>query len=85
MQLRRCGEVAASAARVPVVLRQIDRAYQGQELHLDMDNYATHKTAEVRQRLESHPRLHVHFTPASGSWLTLVEVWFGIIDRQANK
>lgn len=66
-------------------LRQIDRACPGQELHLVMDNYATHKTAEVRQWLDEHPRFHVHFTPTSGSWLNLVEVWFGIIDRQAIK
>lgn len=66
-------------------LRQIDRAYPGQELHLVMDNYATHKTADVRQWLEAHPRFHIHFTPKSGSWMNLVKVWFGIIDRQAIK
>ena len=48
-----------------------------------MDNYATHKTPEVKAWLGAHPRFHVHFTPTSGSWLNLVEVWFGIIDRQA--
>ncbi|UQE74021.1 IS630 family transposase [Gordonia sp. PP30] len=64
-------------------LRQIDRTYPGQELHLVMDNYATHKKAEVRDWLVQHPNMHVHFTPTSGSWLNLVEVWFGIIDRQA--
>ena len=64
-------------------LRQIDRAYPGQQLHLVMDNYATHKTPEVKDWLKEHPRFHVHFTPTSGSWLNLVEVWFGIIDRQA--
>ncbi|MBM7369549.1 IS630 family transposase [Gordonia hydrophobica] len=64
-------------------LRQIDRTYGDQELHLVMDNYATHKKAEVRDWLAEHPNMHVHFTPTSGSWLNLVEVWFGIIDRQA--
>lgn len=64
-------------------LRQLDRAYPEQELHLVMDNYATHKTPEVKDWLEKHPRFHVHFTPTSGSWLNLVEVWFGIIDKQA--
>lgn len=64
-------------------LRQIDRAYPQQELHLVMDNYATHKTPEVKAWLEAHPRFRVHFTPTSGSWLNLVEIWFGIIDRQA--
>lgn len=64
-------------------LRQINRTYPNQELHLVMDNYATHKKKEVRTWLEAHPKFHVHFTPTSGSWLNLVEVWFGIIDRQA--
>jgi len=48
-----------------------------------MDNYATHKRREVKAWLAANPRIHVHFTPTSGSWLNLVEVWFGIIDRQA--
>ena len=64
-------------------LRQLDRAYPERDLHLVMDNYATHKTPEVKTWLEKRPRFHVHFTPTSGSWLNLVEVWFGIIDRQA--
>ncbi len=64
-------------------LKQVARAYPEQELHLVMDNYATHKTAEVRTWLERNPRFHVHFTPTSASWLNLVEVWFGIIERQA--
>ncbi len=64
-------------------LRQLERAYPEQELHLVMDNYATHKTPEVRAWLDKHPRFHPHFTPTSGSWLNLVEVWFGIIDKQA--
>ena len=64
-------------------LKQVARAYPAGELHLVMDNYATHKKAEVRRWLEANPRIHVHFTPTSGSWLNLIEVWFGIIDRQA--
>ncbi|WP_442778940.1 IS630 family transposase [Dietzia sp. SL131] len=64
-------------------LRQLDRAYPEVDLHLVMDNYATHKTPAVKVWLAQHPRFHVHFTPTSGSWLNLVEVWFGIIDRQA--
>ena len=72
-------------------LKQVARAYPADvdehgrpiELHLIMDNYATHKRVEVRDWLAANPRIHVHFTPTSGSWLNLVEVWFGIIDRQA--
>jgi transposase len=68
-------------------LKHLARAYpdrgDGVELHLVMDNYATHKRVEVRDWLAANPRIHVHFTPTSGSWLNLVEVWFGIIERQA--
>lgn len=68
-------------------LKQVARAYPddgtGQELHLVMDNYAAHKRVEVRDWLAKNPRIHVHFTPTSGSWLNLVEVWFSIIERQA--
>ena len=68
-------------------LKHVARAYpdrgDGVQLHLVMDNYATHKRVEVRDWLAANPRIHVHFTPTSGSWLNLVEVWFGIIERQA--
>jgi transposase len=64
-------------------LKHIARAYPDRELHLVMDNYAAHKRIEVRDWLTANPRIHIHFTPTSGSWLNLVEVWFGIIERQA--
>ena len=64
-------------------LKQVARAYPDQELHLVMDNYAAHKQVEIRDWLTANPRVHVHFTPTSGSWLNLVEVWFSIIERQA--
>jgi transposase len=64
-------------------LKHVARAYPDRELHLVMDNYATHKRVEIRDWLAANPRVHVHFTPTSGSWLNLVEVWFGIIERQA--
>src|SRR5690606_22340266 len=57
--------------------------YPDQELHLVMDSHATHKTPEVKHWLARHNNFHVHFTPTSASWLNLVEVWFGITDRQA--
>jgi transposase len=64
-------------------LKHLARAYPGQELHLVMDNYAAHKRIEIRDWLADNPRVHVHFTPTSASWLNLVEIWFGIIERQA--
>ena len=50
-------------------LKHVARAYPSQELHLVMDNYAAHKRVEVRDWLAANPRIHVHFTPTSGSWL----------------
>jgi transposase len=64
-------------------LRQVTRAYPGVELHLVMDNYAAHKHPAVRAWLAVNPRVKVHFTPTSASWLNLVECWFSIIERQA--
>jgi hypothetical protein len=48
-----------------------------------MDNYAAHKRVEICDWLAANPRVHVHFTPTSATWMNLVEVWFGIIERQA--
>ena len=45
-------------------------------LHLIVDNYGTHKHRRVTQWLRRHPRVHLHFTPTSSSWLNLVERWF---------
>jgi transposase len=64
-------------------LRQVARAYPSGELHLVMDNYAAHKTPEIRAWLQANPRVVVHFTPTHASWMNLVEVWFGIVERQA--
>ena len=49
------------------------------EVHLILDNYITHKTRLVHDWLVQHPRYHLHFTPTSGSWLNLVESWFGVL------
>ncbi len=48
-------------------LKQVARAYPDQELHLVMDNYAVHKTPEVKAWLAENPRFQVHFTPTSAS------------------
>lgn len=53
------------------------------DIHLVLDNYATHKHARVRRWLAEHERYHVHFTPTYASWLNQVEIWFGIITRKA--
>ena len=64
-------------------LKQVARAYPDGELHVVVDNYATHKHPDVKAWLAKNPRITLHFTPTSGSWLNLVEVFFGIITRQA--
>ncbi|NJD27936.1 MAG: IS630 family transposase [Chloroflexi bacterium] len=64
-------------------LKRVARAYPRRELHVVLDNYHTHKHPDVEAWLEKHPRVTLHFTPTSGSWLNLVEVFFGIITRQA--
>jgi transposase len=58
-------------------LRTLDRAFPAEfDLHLIVDNYRTHKHANVNAWLAKHPRFHLHFTPTSSSWLNLVERWF---------
>jgi transposase len=57
----------------------------GRELHLIVDNYATHKHPKVRAWLERHPRFHFHFTPTSASWLNAVEGFFAKLTRQRLK
>ena len=65
-------------------LRQIDRATPKRlDLHLVIDNYATHKHPKVKAWLARHPRFHLHFTPTSASWLNLVERFFGLITEDA--
>src|SRR6266498_1834518 len=67
----------------PQFLRQVAKAYPRVPLHLACDNYGTHAHPDVRAWLARHPRITLHFTPTSGSWLNLVEVFFSVITRQA--
>ena len=55
------------------------------DIHLVLDNYATHKTPAIKTWLAKHPRFHLHFTPTSGSWLNLVERWFGELTMKKIK
>ena len=52
------------------------------DLHLIVDNYATHKTEAVKGWLKRHKRFHLHFTPTSASWLNMVERFFAEITRE---
>jgi transposase len=64
-------------------LKLVARTYPRIRLHVVVDNYATHKHPEVQRWLARHPRITLHFTPTSASWLNMVEIFFGIITRQA--
>jgi transposase len=52
------------------------------DVHLVMDNYATHKTPLIRNWLAKRPRWHVHLTPTSSSWLNQVERFFALITER---
>ena len=49
------------------------------DIHLICDNYGTHKHPVIKTWLDSHPRVHLHFTPTYSSWLNLVERFFGYV------
>ncbi len=67
-------------------LRTINRAVPADlQVHLILDNYATHKHPNVKTWLAKHPRFHLHFTPTSSSWLNMVERWFGKLDDKATR
>jgi transposase len=66
-------------------LEEVDAKLQrdpGVEVHLVLDNYATHKTPAVKRWFLRHPEYHLHFTPTSSSWLNQVERFFGEITEK---
>ncbi len=64
-------------------LNQVIRRYPHQEIHVIMDNLSTHAGDEIDQWQEKHPQVEFHYTPTGSSWMNQVEIWFGIITRQA--
>jgi transposase len=66
-----------------VFLKQVARAWPRRELHVVVDNASTHNHAEVIAWLAKHPRVQLHFTPTSASWMNQVETFFGLLTRQA--
>ncbi len=65
-------------------LRTIEREVpKGLQIHLILDNYSTHKHQNVKKWLAKHPRFHLHFTPTWGSWVNLVERFFGKLTDKA--
>jgi putative transposase len=64
-------------------LRRLDACIpQEFDVHLIVDNYATHKHPKVRTWLAQRPRYHIHYTPTYSSWLNQVERWFGLITQR---
>ncbi len=64
-------------------LKEIDtRVPDGIDIHIVMDNYATHKTPKIKAWLARRPHYHVHFTPTSASWINQVERWFAELLRK---
>ena len=65
-------------------LRTIDREVPKRlQIHLILDNYATHKHPKVKAWLAKHPRFHLHFTPTSSSWVNMVEGFFSKLTNKA--
>ncbi len=65
-------------------LKKVDQQTDPQlDLHVIVDNYATHKHETVKKWLKRHPRVTLHFIPTSSSWLNLVERFFGLITEKA--
>jgi putative transposase len=65
-------------------LRSLDACVPAElDVHLVVDNYATHKHPKVRAWLAQRPRFHMHYTPTYSSWLNQVERWFGLITQRA--
>ena len=68
-------------------LDAIDAAVQADlDIHLVMDNYATHKAPAIKAWFAKRPRYHLHFTPTYASWLNQVERWFALLtERQIRR
>jgi transposase len=65
-------------------LRHIDTQVPADlDVHLIVDNYATHRHARVRAWLAKRPRYHLHLIPTYSSWLNQIERWFGLITQRA--
>jgi transposase len=74
---------ASSAPGVLEILKKLDETVvNGQQLHLVLDNYGTHKHPTVKAWLADRPNYHLHFTPTSSSWLNLVERFFAEITQR---
>ncbi len=65
-------------------LKQVAKTYPRVKLHLVCDNYATHNHPDVQAWLARNPRITMHFTPTSVSWLNMVEIFFGTLPARPS-
>src|SRR4029077_14188704 len=71
-----------TSAEFVVFLQEVVASVEaGRQIHLIADNLSTHKTKAVEAFLREHPRVRLHFTPTSSSWLNQLEIWFSKIQR----
>src|SRR6266576_2972305 len=70
-----------SAAFIEFLTNVVAAAPRAREIHVILDNLATHKTQAVRSFLVDHPKVRLHFTPTYSSWLNQIERWFSKIER----
>ena len=78
------GKTAArhtSAEFVDFLGQVVSQCRPEQEIHSILDNLSAHQTQTVRDFLEAHPRVRLHFTPTYSSWLNQVQLWFAKIER----
>ena len=66
-------------------MKLVSKKHPRRELHVVLDNSATHSTPKVMAWLQKNPRIHFHYTPTSASWLNQVEGFFGILQKQSLK
>ena len=64
-------------------LQRVARSFPRRQLHVIVDNSSTHSTPDVKAWLAAHPRVCLHFTPTSASWMNLIESWFGLLTRKS--
>ena len=62
---------------------EVAAQHPGREIHVVLDNLSTHSGPAVDKWLSRHEDVMFHFTPKGSSWLNQIEIWFGIITRQA--
>jgi transposase len=72
-----------NGADFPAFVKKAVKPHAGKDIHIVMDNRATHATPGVSAWLEKNPHVKFHFTPVGSSWTNQIETWFGIITRQS--